>query len=162
MRRARSQREWQRALKEDPEVLGLRCDGYSNLLRVANLIVWGADWATMCSRPTITRIVDVTGLARSTVKRWVRWLRERGWLGVVEQGSTCRYRKGTARPPARSAWGRSSRSAGYRRDGSDEADQGLCQVNEFTMGGENTNLEPFSFTLLGSGEDVEIDKPLAA
>ncbi|SEU46623.1 phage tail tube protein [Nonomuraea wenchangensis] len=50
----------------------------------------------------------------------------------------------------------------YRRDGSDEAYQGLCQVNEFTMGGEKTDLEPFSFTLLGSGEDVEIDNPLAA
>ncbi|MEV4078951.1 hypothetical protein AB0J43_01490 [Nonomuraea fuscirosea] len=50
----------------------------------------------------------------------------------------------------------------YRRDGSDEAYQGLCQVNEFKMGGEKTDLEPFSFTLLGSGEDVEIDNPLAA
>ncbi|MEV4078909.1 hypothetical protein AB0J43_01280 [Nonomuraea fuscirosea] len=95
MRRAGSQQEWLRALKEDPEVLGLRSDGYSNLMRVANLIVWGADWNTMCSRPTIGRIVDVTGLAKGTVKRWVRWLRHRGWLGVVEQGSTVRYRKGT-------------------------------------------------------------------
>lgn len=42
----------------------------------------------MCSRPTIAGIVKRTGLAKSTVKRWVRWLRERGWLGVVEQGST--------------------------------------------------------------------------
>ncbi|MEV1003401.1 hypothetical protein [Nonomuraea sp. NPDC050202] len=50
----------------------------------------------------------------------------------------------------------------YRRDGSDEAYQGFCQVNEFTVGGEKTDLEPFSFTLLGSGEDVEIDNPLAA
>ncbi|WP_188197217.1 phage tail tube protein [Nonomuraea sp. SYSU D8015] len=50
----------------------------------------------------------------------------------------------------------------YRRDGSDEAYQGTCQVNEFTVGGEKTDLEPFSFTLLGSGEDVEIDNPLVA
>lgn len=95
MRRAGSQKAFLRALKEDPEVLELRCDGYANLMRVANLIVWGADWDTMCSRPTIQRIVGVTGLAKPTVKRWVRWLRDRGWLGVVEQGSTCRYRKGT-------------------------------------------------------------------
>ncbi|MEU5869592.1 hypothetical protein ABZ815_51105 [Nonomuraea sp. NPDC047529] len=95
MRRAGSQQEWLRTLKEDAQVLELRCDGYTNLLRVANIIVWGADWATMCSRPTIARIVDVTGLAKPTVKRWVRWLRDRGWLGVVEQGSTCQYRKGT-------------------------------------------------------------------
>ncbi|SEU46749.1 hypothetical protein [Nonomuraea wenchangensis] len=95
MRRAGSQQEWLRTLKEDLEVLELRADGYSNLLRVANLIVWAADWSTLCSRPTIARIVDVTGLARPTVKRWIRWLRDRGWLGVVEQGSTCRFRKGT-------------------------------------------------------------------
>ncbi|MEW1843139.1 hypothetical protein AB0392_34805 [Nonomuraea angiospora] len=50
----------------------------------------------------------------------------------------------------------------YRRDGSPEAYQGVCQVSEFTVGGEKTDLEPFSFTLLGSGEDVEIDNPLAA
>ncbi|MGW4412104.1 hypothetical protein ACWEJ6_49460, partial [Nonomuraea sp. NPDC004702] len=95
MRRAGSQREWLDALQENREVLELRRDGRSNLLRVANLIVWGADWSTMCSRPTIARVVAVTGLAKATVKRWVRWLRVRGWLGVVEQGSTCRYRKGT-------------------------------------------------------------------
>ncbi|MGR6921261.1 hypothetical protein ACU635_44055 [[Actinomadura] parvosata] len=95
MRRAGSQREWLRTLKEDAEVLELRADGYTNLLRVAHLIGWSADWATMCSRPTIARIVAVTGLSLATVKRWVRWLRHRGWLGTVEQGSTCRYRKGT-------------------------------------------------------------------
>lgn len=50
----------------------------------------------------------------------------------------------------------------YRRDGSDEAYEGFCQVNEFTVGGEKTDLEPFSFTLLGSGEDIEIDNPLVA
>ncbi|TDD03846.1 hypothetical protein [Nonomuraea diastatica] len=95
MRRAGSQQEWLCGLKGDPEVLGLRYDGYANLLRVANLIVWGADWSTMCSRPTIAKIVEVTGLAKPTVKRWVRWLRVRGWLGVVEQGSTVKFRKGT-------------------------------------------------------------------
>ncbi|TDD17240.1 hypothetical protein [Nonomuraea diastatica] len=95
MRRAGSQREWLRTLKEDAEVLDLRCDGYANLLRIANLIAWAADWATMCSRPTLARLIEVTGLATATVKRWVRWLRQHGWLGVVEQGSTCRFRKGT-------------------------------------------------------------------
>ncbi|MEV0236828.1 hypothetical protein [Nonomuraea sp. NPDC050786] len=95
MRRAGSQKVWLRTLKEHPEVLELRCDGYANLMRVANLIVWAADWDTMCARPTIGRIVEVTGLGKATVKRWVRWLRVRGWLGVVEQGTTCQYRKGT-------------------------------------------------------------------
>ncbi|MCF6467295.1 hypothetical protein FAF44_02560 [Nonomuraea sp. MG754425] len=96
MRRAGSQKEWLRTLKEDLETLELRCDGYANLTRIANLIAWAANWSTMCSRPTIARLVEVTGLSQATVKRWVRWLRVRGWLGTVEEGSTCQFRKGTA------------------------------------------------------------------
>ncbi|TMR99593.1 helix-turn-helix domain-containing protein [Nonomuraea basaltis] len=96
MRRAPGQQEFLRALREDPEVLGLRYDGYGNLLRVAQMVAWAADWKTMCSRPTIAKIVEETGLSKATVKRWIRWLREHGWLGVVEQGSTVRFRKGTS------------------------------------------------------------------
>ncbi|TDD15478.1 hypothetical protein [Nonomuraea diastatica] len=96
MRRAPGQQEFLRALREDPDVLDLRYDGYGNLLRVAQVITWTADWKTMCSRPTIAGVVERTGLSKATVKRWVRWLREHGWLGVVEQGSTVRFRKGTS------------------------------------------------------------------
>ncbi|MEV4364610.1 hypothetical protein [Nonomuraea sp. NPDC049625] len=95
MRRSPSQRAFLRALKEAPEVLALRSDGYSNLLRVANDIAFHADWTTMCSRPTRAGIVERTGLHVDTVKRWVRWLRVRGWLGTVEEGTTVRFRKGT-------------------------------------------------------------------
>jgi hypothetical protein len=96
MRRALDQQAYLRALREDREVLELRHDGYSNLLRVAQVIAWAADWTTMCSRPTIAGICERTGLSKATVKRWVRWLRERGWLGVVEEGTTVRFRKGTS------------------------------------------------------------------
>ncbi len=96
MRRASDQQAFLRALREDPEVLGLRYDGYGNLLRVAQVIAWAADWNTMCSRPTIAGICERTGLSKASVKRWVRWLREHGWLGVVEQGTTVRFRKGTS------------------------------------------------------------------
>ncbi|MEV6033663.1 helix-turn-helix domain-containing protein [Nonomuraea sp. NPDC052116] len=96
MRRTPDQQAFLRALREDPEVIGLRYDGYGNLLRVAQVIAWAADWKTMCSRPTIAGICARTGLSKATVKRWVRWLREHGWLGVVEEGSTVRFRKGTA------------------------------------------------------------------
>ncbi|MEV6157924.1 helix-turn-helix domain-containing protein [Nonomuraea sp. NPDC052129] len=96
MRRASSQKAFLRALREDPGVLDLRYDGYGNLLRVAQIVAWAADWKTMCSRPTIAKIVEETGLSKATVKRWIRWLREHGWLGVVEQGSTVRFRKGTS------------------------------------------------------------------
>lgn len=49
----------------------------------------------------------------------------------------------------------------YRRDGSPDAYEGDCTVNEFTKGGEVTDLEPFSFTLNGQGEPVEITNPSA-
>ncbi|MFI6603736.1 hypothetical protein ACIBHX_46535 [Nonomuraea sp. NPDC050536] len=84
-----------RALREDLEVLELRYDGYTNLMRVAQVITYLADWKTLCSRPTLAGIAERTGLSRDTVKRHVRWLRHRGWLGTVEEGTTVRYRKGT-------------------------------------------------------------------
>ncbi|MEU1880914.1 hypothetical protein ABZ470_26705 [Streptosporangium sp. NPDC020072] len=60
----------------------------------AKLAAW-ADWTTMTTRPTEQRIADDLDLALSTVKRWIRWLRERGFLGVVEEGTTVRFRRGT-------------------------------------------------------------------
>ncbi|SDL76219.1 hypothetical protein SAMN05421874_128131 [Nonomuraea maritima] len=96
MRRASDQQSFLRALREDADVLELRYDGYGNLLRIAQEIAWAADWDTMCSRPTIAKVVEETGLSKASVKRWVRWLREHGWLGVVEQGTTVRFRKGTS------------------------------------------------------------------
>ncbi|WP_433355470.1 hypothetical protein ACQP25_16815 [Microtetraspora malaysiensis] len=59
----------------------------------AKLADW-ADWTAMTTRPTEQRIADDLDLALSTVKRWIRWLRERGFLGVVEEGTTNRYRRG--------------------------------------------------------------------
>lgn len=47
----------------------------------------------------------------------------------------------------------------YRRDGAPDAYKGTCQVSEFTKGGEKTDLEPFSFTLLGSHAAIEIPNP---
>ncbi|MGV9383555.1 hypothetical protein ACWDRB_47615 [Nonomuraea sp. NPDC003707] len=95
MRRTPTQKAWLCTLQEHPEVLKLRCDAYTNLMRVATLICWSADWKSLCSRPTIAGIMNRTGLSHPTVKRWVRWLRHRGWLGVVEQGSIVEFRKGT-------------------------------------------------------------------
>lgn len=86
MCRTPDQRTFLRTLKEDADVLDLRCDGYANLMLVARDIVWHMNWETKTSRPTIDGIVKRTGLSKPTVKRWVRWLRERGWLGVVQQG----------------------------------------------------------------------------
>ncbi|MEU7911413.1 hypothetical protein [Microbispora bryophytorum] len=95
MRRVTSQQEFQRAVKEQAAALALRSDAYRNLVLVASTLSNWADWTTMTSRPTEQRIAQDTGLSISTVKRWVRWLRERGFLGVVEEGTTVRFRKGT-------------------------------------------------------------------
>ncbi|MFG6197888.1 hypothetical protein [Nonomuraea sp. JJY05] len=97
MRRPPHQQSFLRALREDPDMPALRYDGYGNLLRVAQVIAWVTDWTTMRSRPTIAGFCERTGLSKATVKRWVRWLREHGWLGVVEQGSTVRNRKSPSR-----------------------------------------------------------------
>ncbi|MEU6783386.1 hypothetical protein AB0L65_20595 [Nonomuraea sp. NPDC052116] len=48
----------------------------------------------------------------------------------------------------------------YRRDGAPDAYQGVCTVTDYTEGGETTDLEPFSFTLLGQGAPTEITNPL--
>jgi|SRR5690606_10400798 len=47
----------------------------------------------------------------------------------------------------------------YRRDGSPDAYEGTATVSDFTKGGSVTDLEPFSFTLNGQGEPVEITNP---
>ncbi|SDL73128.1 hypothetical protein SAMN05421874_12823 [Nonomuraea maritima] len=48
----------------------------------------------------------------------------------------------------------------YRRDGAPDAFEGTCTVTDYTEGGETTDLEPFSFTLLGQGAPEEIENPL--
>jgi hypothetical protein len=50
----------------------------------------------------------------------------------------------------------------YRRDGAPDAYEGVCTVSEFVKGGSVTDLEPFSFTLLGQGAPVEITNPVTA
>lgn len=94
MRRARSQGDFKRAVKEHPDALALRSHGYTNLMRVVEQLADWADWTSLCTRPTEQRIADDTGLGKSTVERWVRWLRERAFLGVVEEGSTNATRPG--------------------------------------------------------------------
>jgi hypothetical protein len=47
----------------------------------------------------------------------------------------------------------------YRRDGSPDASEGWAQVSDFEKGGETTDLEPFTFSLLGQGAPLEIPNP---
>ncbi|SDJ53952.1 phage tail tube protein [Nonomuraea jiangxiensis] len=47
-----------------------------------------------------------------------------------------------------------------RRDGAPDAYEGTRTVTDYTEGGETTDLEPFSFTLLGQGSPTEIANPV--
>jgi DNA-binding transcriptional ArsR family regulator len=64
------------------------------VLAVARVVGWSADARTGRSRPTLARIMTVTGLSLRTVQRWTRWLEERGLLDVIEPGTTPRFRPG--------------------------------------------------------------------
>lgn len=50
----------------------------------------------------------------------------------------------------------------YRRDGAPDAYEGRGSVTEFELGGETTDLEPFTFTIAAQGEAVEITNPSGA
>jgi Helix-turn-helix domain len=71
-----------------------RADARRNLLAVARVIGWSADRRSGRSRPTLARIVKVSGLSLRTVQRWCRWLEQRGLLTVLEPGVTAQYRPG--------------------------------------------------------------------
>lgn len=90
---ARSQRAWLQAVQAHPDFLLIRSDGQRNLVAVTRVIMWRA-WrpevnpGVWLSRPTNERIMQLTGLKQTACKRWRAWLRERGFLGTVTEGST--------------------------------------------------------------------------
>jgi len=88
------QAEWLRVAEEEIGAALLRSDAHRNLLRIARLIGWSADWRTGRSRPTLARLQAVTGLSRRCVQRWCRWLEIHGLLVVLEPGVTPRFRPG--------------------------------------------------------------------
>ncbi|MFI6485723.1 hypothetical protein ACIBH1_47995 [Nonomuraea sp. NPDC050663] len=96
---ARSQRTWLQAVENHPDFLLIRRDGQRNLVAVTRVIMWRA-WrpavnpGVWLSRPTNDRIMQLTGLKQTSCKRWRAWLRERGFLGTVTEGSTPATRGG--------------------------------------------------------------------
>jgi hypothetical protein len=97
---ARSQRAWMRAIEAHPFLAGRRSDAYRNLLAVARVIMWcgkrsPVNPAIWTSIPTRARIMAKTGLSETTAKKWVKWLREHGFLATVTEGSTPRFRSTT-------------------------------------------------------------------
>jgi hypothetical protein len=70
----------------------LRSDAATNTRSIVWLIVRYTDWPTMTCRIGWQNLVDLSGLSRATVRRVIRRLRDWGFLGVVETGSTWRTR----------------------------------------------------------------------
>ncbi|MEU4836158.1 hypothetical protein [Streptosporangium sp. NPDC023615] len=97
---AGDQRVWLRAVQAHPDLGALRADGWRNVCAVARVLMWRARRSEMAGRvwtsiPTRALIMRRTGLKESAVKKWLRWLRESGFLGTVTAGSTPRFRPGT-------------------------------------------------------------------
>ena len=82
------QRHWVRALRRQSWVQDIRIDGRRNLLTVATLLALYADWRTLESRPTWAKLIERSGVHERTVARWLQELRVRGWLVLLEGGST--------------------------------------------------------------------------
>lgn len=88
---ARSQLAWIRAVESHPDCGMLRADAHRNVTQLVWVLARWADWQTMTSRPGWDTLMSTTGLSRATVAAWLRWLRERGLLVVVEHGTTPRF-----------------------------------------------------------------------
>lgn len=83
---------WLRLAADKADRALLRADARRNVLAIARVIGWSANPRTGRSRPTLARIMTVTGLGKRTVQRWCRWLETRGLLEVLEEGTTPDYR----------------------------------------------------------------------
>ncbi|MEV4249316.1 hypothetical protein AB0J63_38615 [Streptosporangium canum] len=97
---ATGQRSWLRGVESHPDAAELRADAWRNLHAVARVVMWRArrceaEPGVWTSIPTRALIMRRTGLRETAVKGWIRWLRERGLLGVVTAGSTPRFRPAT-------------------------------------------------------------------
>jgi hypothetical protein len=88
---AGSQGAFLRAVDEHPDAVLLRVDALEHVRAVAWVVASTASWSTLTARPTWPVLMQRTGLSRASVARWLRWLRERGLLGIVESGTTPRF-----------------------------------------------------------------------
>ncbi len=88
---AGSQGAFLRAVDEHPDVALLRVDALEHVRAVAWVLASTASWSTLTTRPTWPVLIERTGLSRASVARWLRWLRQRELLAIVESGTTPRF-----------------------------------------------------------------------
>jgi hypothetical protein len=86
------QAHWLRELAAQDWVQAVRADGHRNLMTIARGVSNWAVWATLASRPTWAKLLGGSGLSKTSLARWLRELRLRGWLELIEHGSTPRTR----------------------------------------------------------------------
>jgi hypothetical protein len=82
------QRHWYAALGRAEWVQDIRVDGRQHLLLIARVLARHADWTTLESWPGWDTLMARTGLSETTVQRWLQELKLRGWVVVLETGST--------------------------------------------------------------------------
>ena len=87
-RRPRSQSAWLRIMAAEPDLEGVRADFRANLLEWARIHGRYASWADLTSRPTRARVCEQGDMSVSTYKACRRWWEQRGYVGLVEAGST--------------------------------------------------------------------------
>ncbi|MET1035205.1 MAG: hypothetical protein ABWX68_08230 [Arthrobacter sp.] len=90
-RRARSQREWMSTVLTDHQ-LPFRDPRYRKSVRlVAQALAWTAVWEgrdAMTTRAGWFKLCELSGVSRSTLAVVLAWLQERGYLALVETGTT--------------------------------------------------------------------------
>lgn len=86
------QARWLRAAEDAIDAACFRADARRNVLVIARVIGWSADWLTGRTRPTLARLQEVSGLSRRCVQYWCRWIERQGLLDVLEPGVTPQFR----------------------------------------------------------------------
>ena len=91
-RRARSQREWLHAALDAIEAEGWYANRRSHYAGVCRVLMRHMNWRDRTTRPGHAGIAAAVGVSADTVARAVRWLEDRGLLGLVSAGTTAAIR----------------------------------------------------------------------
>ncbi|HEY3561785.1 MAG TPA: hypothetical protein VGL05_30175 [Kribbella sp.] len=88
-----SQGHWIKRVVKAIESSGLRADARRNLYEVAWQVMLRAGWIDHTARVCWDTAAAAAGVSRRALANWLRWLRDNGFLGHVERGTTPRWRK---------------------------------------------------------------------
>ena len=89
-----SQCEWLKIAREtvlDDEPY-MRADARRNRLAIVRILGWRADPETRLTRPTIAKLMEMTGLSRRAIQYHLRAIEKLGLVELVEPGTTAQFR----------------------------------------------------------------------